>query len=1179
MMQAGFLTRLKRTPPTQAASTLVVALVLAVGASPAQAQEVAIGYQLTTNPWKVAIADQAFEAATGYSIDWRRFDSGAGMVEALGNGEIDIGLAGSAPVAAGLSRQLPIKLFWINEAIDEAEGLAARDGSGIVAPQDLRGKRIAYPYGSTSHFHLLFALEQFGIAPGDVDLKPLEPFEIVSAWQQGQIDAAFIWQPALERLLESGRLLLTSGLLASWGKPTFDGMVARDEFADRNKDFMCRFVQTLGAANAAYVDDPASFGPGTANAAKIARLTGGRSEDVVTGLLRNTFPSLAEQSSETWLGGGAAVTLRATSQFLVAQKVIRWVLTDYRVRVTSEHVDAAMGGCETPSEPADVSMLLDPLWIRSATPAQIEDLLMRGADVNAMSGTFGRSALHFAAGWSPDPAVVSLLLDYGAELEAMEQQGQTALHVAVRRNPNRAVAELLVARGANTEAVDRRGWSVAQSATVGGNEAALPSADPPELQVSAWRLDYSDWIETATVETLANLLDSDSSIAADSGQLASLLHRAARTNEDPAVTALLLDRGADLHATDRENRTVLHTATYNSSSAVARLLLDRSADPKAIDSRGQTPLYRAALLGDAEMVRLLLDRGADPSFKDGDGWTALYLAGFNEDRGVAEALLDAGGTISSQDQIDEALRITVGYNRNPEVAKLLLDRGADPNYIDRFRRPVLHWAARGRDTEMTRLLLDRGADIEARDQFGRTALYALRLSRDPEPMAKLLLERGADPNARDERRSTPLEYLLLSPNREGIAAVAELLVAYGADAEKLDSRFWARSAPGWIATESLERIRRWLDRLQGIEEGVPDPLLFSAVRNPDPAVTELILDRGASADVSDPLGRTALHATARTYSEGSAAIAELLLDRGTELQARDRDGQTALHMAARLGTADLLTILLERGARPDEVDRQGRTALHWAARENVDPDAVRLLLDHGALPNATDHGGATALTLAGLNPNWEVTELLLERGLEESDLEERLLDTEWLSKATDVQIDAQTAGASYGHLQERDECGRTALHLLGHYLARNSVSSGDFRDDYPSRSFNDLLRRIASVETDLGDSGGNTALHYAAAGAAKVRAISRFDPPGRLVISALRSAGADRRALGSGGLWPVHYAAYPFGSGDFSFGGGPAAAYIDPTIARNPIDPLTEEPFPNKRVPTDRFDPCIVSLP
>ena len=314
-------------------------------AAQAADKEVTIGYQLVMNPWKVAIVDGAFEKATGYEINWQKFDSGAKVINAMASGDVHIALAGSSPIAAGVSRGLPIQLFWITENINDAEAMVVRDGSGIVAPQDLKGKKIGVPFVSTTHFHSLFALEQFGIDPKEVNLLNLQPNAIAAAWERGDIDAAFVWDPALSRIKKSGKVLITSGDLSNWGKATFDGMVVATEFAENNKTFMCQFIQTIAAADEAYRSNPGSFSGDSANAKKVTKLIGGNPEDVPTVLALYDFPTLEQQASSAWLGGGAAAALQATSEFLKEEKKVDSLLPDYNAVVTNEYVKAAMSGC------------------------------------------------------------------------------------------------------------------------------------------------------------------------------------------------------------------------------------------------------------------------------------------------------------------------------------------------------------------------------------------------------------------------------------------------------------------------------------------------------------------------------------------------------------------------------------------------------------------------------------------------------------------------------------------------------------------------------------------------------------------------------------------------------------------------------------------------------------------
>ena len=318
-----------------------------VAAAQAADKEVTIGYQLVYNPWKVAIVDGAIEKATGYEINWKKFDSGAKVINAMASGDVQIAMAGSSPIAAGVSRGLPIELFWIVEDIASAEALVVRDGSGITAPQDLKGKKLGVPFVSTTHFHTLFALEQFGIDPKEVRVLNMQPNNIAAAWERGDIDAAFIWDPALGRIKKSGKVLITSGQLSAWGKATFDGMVSDKDWAAANPDFMVGLVKSLAAADEAYRSNPAAWGPDSDPVKKIVKLIGGEPKDVPGVLALYDFPTLEAQASTRWLGGGAeggaARALQFTSEFLKAEKKVDAVLPDYGAVVNATWVDKALG--------------------------------------------------------------------------------------------------------------------------------------------------------------------------------------------------------------------------------------------------------------------------------------------------------------------------------------------------------------------------------------------------------------------------------------------------------------------------------------------------------------------------------------------------------------------------------------------------------------------------------------------------------------------------------------------------------------------------------------------------------------------------------------------------------------------------------------------------------------------
>ena len=316
------------------------------GAVAFAAGEVTVGYQGVCNPWKWPIDKGVFEKETGYTINWQKFDSGGSVIKAMASGDVHIAMAGSSPIAAGVSRGIDMQLFWVVEDIGAAEALVVRNGSGINSPQDLKGKTVGVPFVSTTHFHLLFALEQFGLNPKDVDIRNMEPNAIASAWEGGQVDAGFVWDPALGRIKQSGKVLITSGQLSSWGKATFDGMVVNTQWGKENKDFLAKFIKVIAGADADYRNNPQSWSANSDKVKSMVKLVGCDASAVPGILALYNFPTMEEQSSSSWLGGGAdggaARALKFTSEFHKSQKNLDSLLPDYGAVVTDEYVKAAL---------------------------------------------------------------------------------------------------------------------------------------------------------------------------------------------------------------------------------------------------------------------------------------------------------------------------------------------------------------------------------------------------------------------------------------------------------------------------------------------------------------------------------------------------------------------------------------------------------------------------------------------------------------------------------------------------------------------------------------------------------------------------------------------------------------------------------------------------------------------
>ncbi len=329
--------------------TAATASTLLWSAHAAAAEEVTIGYQQIVGPYVSAIAMKEFDEplkAAGYTVKWRQFSSAGDISSALASGGIPIGVLGSTGIAAAATRGVDMQLFWILDNIGHSEALVVRKDSGIAKPEDLKGKRIGVPFVSTSHFHLLVALSKvWKMNPRDVRILNMQPPQIVAAWQRGDIDAAYVWPPALTTLLKDGTVLTDSEEVGKASVPTFDGIVVSKSWAEKNPKFMQAYTKVLADAYEDYKQNGGKWTESSPEVKGNTQMIGGEPKDILEAMKMLVFPTAGDMASKTWLGGGAesgaVKALTESANFLKEQKQIDSVLPDYSGFVNSTWVEQA----------------------------------------------------------------------------------------------------------------------------------------------------------------------------------------------------------------------------------------------------------------------------------------------------------------------------------------------------------------------------------------------------------------------------------------------------------------------------------------------------------------------------------------------------------------------------------------------------------------------------------------------------------------------------------------------------------------------------------------------------------------------------------------------------------------------------------------------------------------------
>ncbi len=145
----------------------------------------------------------------GLDVEMVFYPSGKRALEGLFKGDVAFATAADLPIALARLERDDFAVFATIGWTERGAWIVAREDRGILAPADLRGKRVATQHNSAVHFFLHVFLARHGMDESDVSLSFMEPAELPAALAEGRIDAFCMRNPyaALAKAAHPGRLV------------------------------------------------------------------------------------------------------------------------------------------------------------------------------------------------------------------------------------------------------------------------------------------------------------------------------------------------------------------------------------------------------------------------------------------------------------------------------------------------------------------------------------------------------------------------------------------------------------------------------------------------------------------------------------------------------------------------------------------------------------------------------------------------------------------------------------------------------------------------------------------------------------------------------------------------------------------------------------------------------------
>lgn len=277
--------------------------------------KITMGYWESPNGELLTKETGAFEKEyPDVEIEWIEFQSGADILTAMQSGSIDFATIGTPPVSIGIANNNPFKIFYLHDVIGESEGLIVKNSSKIKTIADIKGKTIAVPYSTTSHFALLNILEANGIKTTDLTLLDMTASDLFAAWQRGDIDGAYIWESVKSQLIENdGTQLVSSADAAEVGGLTAEVGIVSDEFYEKYPDIVKKYIDVLDASVQDYRSKPEESAKLMAGGLALSE------ENTQVAMNEIIVKDKSEQAAYLGEGGELETTLKATSDFLYEQ--------------------------------------------------------------------------------------------------------------------------------------------------------------------------------------------------------------------------------------------------------------------------------------------------------------------------------------------------------------------------------------------------------------------------------------------------------------------------------------------------------------------------------------------------------------------------------------------------------------------------------------------------------------------------------------------------------------------------------------------------------------------------------------------------------------------------------------------------------------------------------------------
>ena len=244
-----------------AGAIATVALSAAAQTTPAPTP-IKVSYQVSywALPFFVA-QDKGWWAEIGLKPEFVAYPAGAQQIAGVPSKSWDVGSTGSPPAVLGAQRY-DILTIGISNDESATNAVAARKDKIAAIKADpakeVKGQQVLLSPNSTGEYATMACLQKWGLQRSDVNIVPLAPAQLVSAYTGGNGLLAGTWAPNTYTLNDQiGADIVCSGKDA--GALVLGALITRKDFAQQNPEAVARYLAVYLRAVNFQKNNPAEF--------------------------------------------------------------------------------------------------------------------------------------------------------------------------------------------------------------------------------------------------------------------------------------------------------------------------------------------------------------------------------------------------------------------------------------------------------------------------------------------------------------------------------------------------------------------------------------------------------------------------------------------------------------------------------------------------------------------------------------------------------------------------------------------------------------------------------------------------------------------------------------------------------------------------------------------------------